>query len=257
MRKFFSLFLMSVLLLPLMGTNSRKTTPGNPSTFSRVLSHMAFSAGITGTWGATNGASLFVKKDSQILYTGSNPSREFDTTEGWASNYTSLSGFIGVKFGWFAAGGEFESFTMVPKEDRFTMENTRYGIAVSLPTVNMRGTVISVRAELRIARGGPLSPYFAVSYPISHTLKSLAYNSSPEPVEIKNDAWTIYGVKITPYENSEISANLSPAFELGFGIRLKGAFRLRFSAKYRRLNWNLFYHKHQDEVIQFGANLAM
>ncbi len=227
-----------------------------PAAF-KVLSHIALSAGTAGTWGATNGATLFVKKDAQVLYTGTNPSREFDTTEGWKSNYRTFSGFLGVKFNWFALGGEFESFTMVPKEDRFTMENTKYGIAVSLPTVDIKGTVFSLRGEVRIAPNGPLSPYIALSYPVAHSLKSQGYNSDPEPKEVKNEAWTIYGVNVTPYKNMKIPAAFSPAFELGFGIRLKGSLRLRISAKYRRLDWNLFYHKHQDEVILIGANVSI
>lgn len=257
MRKYSFLLLIPILVLPLLGANSKKIIPKNPSLFSKLLSHIALSGKIAGTWDATNEASLFVKRDEKVLYTGTNPSREFDTTEGWASNYTSFSSFLGVKFSWIAIGGEYETFKMQPKEERFTMENTRYGIAVSLPTVDMKGTILSARAEIRIAPNGPISPYFAVSYPVSCILKSLTYNSAPEPVEVKNEAWTIYGVKVTPYENTEISANSSPAFELGYGIRIKGAFRLRFSAKYRRLDWNLFYHKHRDEIILFGASLAI
>jgi len=228
-----------------------------PSTFSKILSHITAGGGICGTWDATNGAALFVKKDTQVVYTGTNPSREFDTTEGWASNYTSYFGFAGARISFFSAGIEYESFKAQPKEDRFTMENTQFGIAISLPTVDLKGTVLSARAELNVSPNGPISPYFAVSYPISHSLKSLSYNSDPEPVEVKNDAWTIYGVKVSPYDSKDLNAKFFPALEVGFGIRLKGRVRLKAYARYRRLDWDLFYHKHQDEIIQIGASLAI
>jgi len=227
------------------------------SILSKVFSHLTVGGGITGTWGVTNGASLFVKKENQVEYTGSNPSVEFDTTEGWKSNYTFYGGFVGAKFGWFSIGGAYESFKMAPGNDRFILENTAHGIAVSLPTVSLKGSVVSVRAEIDIAPHGPLSPFIAVSYPLSHNLKSLSYNSDPEPVEIKNEAYTIYGVNVTPYENKDIPAEFSPAVEVGFSIRLKGRVRLRATASYRQMRWHLFYHEHRDEIIVMGFYLGI
>jgi len=255
MKKLTTLLLVYVFLLPVMGQNEQPER--NLSFPVSLLSHLSLSAGVAGTWGATPGASLFVKKDEKVKYTGTQPSVEFDTSKEWGSNYTFYGGFAGLKFGWLSVGGAYESFKMVPHDERFSLENTAHGIEISLPTVSIKGQIISARAEITIAPHGSPSPFLAVSYPISYSLKSLSYNSSPEPVELKNEAYTLYGVKITPYENTDIPAKFSPAFEFGFGIRLKGRVRLRLLVNYRQLRWNLSYHEHRDEIIIMGAYLGI
>ena len=222
------------------------------SFLSRVLSHIVISGGSYSTF------KTFVNE--WVQYTGTNPEREFQNTEPWHSSYQGWFAEAGLRIGPISikVGQSRAQFT--PEIQRFFLENpTRpgYDVKITLPTVDMLWEAAYLKVEFQLFREKTLVPFIAAAFPISQSMKTLDYNSSPLverelPLNPKFQDFDIEN-----FNNMEIPVKLSYTVEGGFGLRLWKRFRVRVWVRYAPYEWDIFYYHYRHDPISVGAGAGI
>jgi len=229
---------------------------GSPSFLSRVLSHIVIAAGGSSSWGMYEGSNKIFDNPPSSLYTGTRAEREFNKLQPWEMHYQSFWAAFGFRLSFLSLLGKYEVWKLPVINPRFNLENSSYGVIISLPTTDLQAKGVFLRLELHPVAGKLFSPYLAVEAPLSFSLKTLTYNSSSEP-EVVQHNFHAFGLDIDDYQNKTLQAKISPVFELGLGIRIKARLRARLYARAYKWQWDLFYFRQLHTPLQIGAGIGI
>jgi len=202
------------------------------------------------------GYGLGVFSFAKPTYRGTNPRREFDafwpSPWNWNSRTSALWAEGGISLSWVTLTLRYETIPMQAEKERFMLENSQTGIVISIPTTDLQAQGLFLRAELPLLPSSGFSPFVSFQVPLYATVKTLTYNSDPEP-ELVHYGRHKFNLVVEDYENITLSRPLILRAEAGFRIRVKGRLQVKLYAKGGYIRWRLHYMEQRLMPVEVGA----